>query len=310
MKILCCKSGIEFKCDHIPVYLSGGESHHPIFDMSLKQLWKLYPKWLKRELTRTDSFLLFLAYLNATELVEFRCHVWQRPNTDSIVANNMTGLYEIIGKIVTIKHPKFAVPRFVISHDTRDLENVRYWIEAWENSFEDFCNGLKGEELRSRLQRKAETLERYIKNVQLDPRRYARILAQWANEAGQFPENIAEYWEDIIVKCHTSTDIITIPKVDLEELIEYCEENVDAGSIQGHHLFQTIREGYATLTGFFSVGSPTFSILDSGDDVGQTNLQLLVQSAPIEEPKRADYPTEFAFIKARMKWKIAQGTQS
>ena len=131
MKILCSKSGIEFRCDHIPLYLTSGEVHHPIFNLPLPKLFRLYPKWQGKELTKTDSFLLFTALLNATELVEFRCHIYQRPNTDQIVASNMTALFQTIGNITTIKNPRFAVPRFVISKETRDLENVRYWIEAW-----------------------------------------------------------------------------------------------------------------------------------------------------------------------------------
>lgn len=305
MKILCSKSGIEFKCDHFQYYATQGESYHPIFNIPLPKLWKYHNKWQDGELTKTDAFLYFLALLNATELVEFRCHVYQRPDTDRIIASNMSALYQIIGKIVTIKHPKFAVPRFVISHETRDLENVRYWIEAWENSFYDFCNGLKDEDLRSRLQRKAESLERLIKNPHLDPRRYARSLAQWAAEAGAFPDNITDYWQDILIKCHTDMDIISIPEVDLDELIEHCEEFLDAGSIQGHMVFETLRQGMSTLKGFFSLGSATFSIINDGDDVAQTNLQMLIDSAPLTEPSRNQYPSDFAFLKAKMKWQLA-----
>jgi hypothetical protein len=315
-KILCSKSGIEFKVDHFPIYITTGESHHPIFDVSLKRLWKYYPKWQSRELTKTDSFLYFIALLNATELVEFRCHIWQRPDTDQIISMNMESLHSIIGKIVTIKHPKFAVPRFVVSPETRDLSNVRYWIEAWESAFDDFCNGLKDADLRSRIQRKAESLEKLIKNPALKPERYARILAQWASEAAAFPEfpitigsvemSCSSYWQDIIVKCHIDTNIISIPQKDLEELIEHCEQNIDAGSIQSHHLFTTLRNGLLTLKGFFSFGSPTFSILGVDDSVEKANMQMLIDSAPTEMPKRTDYPTEFAFMKAKMKYQLAQ----
>lgn len=310
MRILCKKSGIEFNCEHFPYYATASEIHHPIFDLPLPRLWKYHNKWQEGGLTKTDAFLYFLALLNATELVEFRCHVYQRPDTDRIVAVNMTNLYQIIGKIVTIKHPKFAVPRFVISPETRDLENVRYWIEAWEQAFEDFCNGLKDDDLRSRLQRKAEGLERLIKNPHLDPRRYARSLASWASEAGNFPDHTAEYWQEILIKCHTDMDIISIPEVDLDELIEHCEEHLDAGSIQGHMVFETLRAGMSTLKGFFSVGSPTFQMLGAEDDsVGKTNLQMLIDSAPVEEPQKHQYPTEFQYLKAKMKWQLAREAQ-
>lgn len=314
--ILCSKSGIEFKCDHFPISLTQRESYHPIFDVKLPRLWKYFPKWQAGELTETDSYLLFLAYLNATEMVEFRTACKRRPNTPQIIQANMESLFYTIGKIITIKHPKFTVPRLVISHDTADLSNVRYWIQTWEQAYLDFCDGLKNQELRSRLVRKEQGLERLIKNPSLNPKKYAHLLASWAAEAAVFPDfemkdnagnetTCSEYWQEIIIKCHTDTDIISIPEKDLAEIIEHCEENLDGGSIQAHQLFVTIRQGMETLQGFFSIGSPSFSILGESDSVGDVNLQLLIDSAPIEMPKRTDYANEFQFIRAKMKYNLA-----
>lgn len=320
-KILCSKSGITFQCEHFPIYLSQGETHHPIFDVPLKRLWKYFPKWQQGELTKTDSFLLFLSYLNSTELVEFRTHVWQRPDTDKIIASNMEYLFYTIGKIITIKHPKFSVPRFVVSNETRDLSNVHYWIKSWEESYHDFCNGLKDQELRSRLLRKESALERLIKNPALKPERYAHILADWASEAAAFPDfemrdsqgnetTLSEYWKDIIMRCYKAESIISIPEKDLSELLAHCEENLDLGTVQSYHLFNTLREGLETLQGFFSIGSATFSILGSNDDVGIENLKLMVASAPLEMPKRTEYPSDFAFLRAKMKYQLATAATS
>jgi len=314
--ILCNLSGIEFKCDHFPIHLTQGESHHPIFDVKLPRLWKYFPKWQAGELTETDSYLLFIAYLNATELVDFRVSCKRRANTSQIIQSNMESLFYTIGRIVSIKHPKFSVPRLVISPDTADLANVRYWIQTWEQSYADFCDGMKDVELRSRLVRKEQALERLIKNPALHPKKYAKLLASWAAESAVFPEfnmtdsagnetTCSEYWQEIIVKCHTDTNIISIPEKDLSELIEHCEEHLDGGSIQSHQLFVTIRQGMDTLKGFFSVGSPSFSILGDGDSVGDTNLQLLIDSAPLNPPKRTDYANEFQFIKAKMKYSLS-----
>lgn len=316
MKILCKYSGIEFNCDHFPGHLTQREYFHPIFSMTLPKLWKYFPRWQNGELTETDSYLLFIAYLNATEMVEFRTACKRRSNTAQIIQANMESLFYTIGKIVTIKHPKFTVPRLVISHDTADLSNVRYWIQTWEQSYADFLDGMKNQELHSRLMRKEQGLEKLIKNPSLNPKKYAHLLASWAAESAAFPEfdmidNIgqqttcSEYWQEIIVKCHTDVNIISIPEKDLAELIEHCEENLDGGSIQAHQLFVTIRQGMDTLKGFFSIGSPSFSILGDNDSVGDVNLQLLIDSAPLESPKRTDYANEFQFIKAKMKYNLS-----
>lgn len=314
--ILCSKSGIEFKCDHFPIHLTQHESHHPIFDVKLPRLWKYFPKWQAHELTETDSFLLFVAYLNATEMVEFRVACKRRPNTAQIIQANMEGLFHTIGRIITIKHPKFTVPRLVISSDTADLSNVRYWIQTWDQAYADFCDGLKNQELKSRLLRKEQGLERLIKNPSLNPKKYAHLLASWAAESAVFPEfmvdvngnemSCSDYWQEIIVKCHTDTNIISVPEKDLAELIEHCEEHLDGGSIQAHQLFVTVRQGMETLQGFFSIGSPSFSILNESDSVGDVNLKLLVDSAPLEMPKRTEYANEFQFIKAKMKYNLMQ----
>lgn len=319
--ILCRYSGIEFKCDHFPIHLTQGETNHPIFDVSLKRLWKYFPKWQSGELTEIDSYLLFIAYLNATEMVDFRCPVFRTPDTPRIIQSNMENLFYTIGKIITIKHPAFSIPRFVVSPDTRDLNNVRYWIQTWTDSFEDFCNGLKDVELRAQLERKAHGLEKLIKNPSLHPSKYAKLLAAWCADAADFPiftmkdpfgneTTCSEYWQELIIKCHTNTAVITIPERDLVELIDHCETNLDGGSIQAYHLFDTIRLGLDTLKGFFSIGSPTFSILNPGDDVGVSNLQLLIDSAPLMPPKRTEYANEFQFIKAKMKYSLSLQQQT
>lgn len=314
-KILCSKSGVQFNCDHFPISLTQNESHHPIFDVSLKRLWKYFPKWQNDELTEIDSYLYFLSLLHSTELVEFRTAALRHAQTDAIIASNMESLYSTIGKIVQIRNPRFVLPRFVISHDTRNLTNVRHWLEVWNSQYEDFCNGLRDQDLRSKLQKREAALERLIKNPSLKPERYSHLLAAWAAEAAQFPDfpvnvngnviTCSQYWQDIIQKCYVSHDIIQIPEADLKEVLAHCEDSIEMGSIFSHQLFTTLREGLSTLQGFFSIGSTSFSILSGNDDIGESNLQLLINDAPVTEPRRIDYPSEFAYLKAKMKYSIA-----
>lgn len=321
-KILCSISGIEFQCEHFPIALTHGESHHPIFNVPLKRLWKYFPKWQSGELTKTDSFLYFLSLLNATEMVEFRCHVHQRPDTDRIVSANMESLFYTIGKVITIRHPKFVIPRFVVSAETRDLSNVSHWIKCWNDALEEFATGLKDQELRSRLERKTNALERLIKNPALNPAKYCHLLADWASEAAAFPQfeiidpvsgnetTISEYWKHIIMLCYQKESLLSIPESDIRELLEHCETEIDLGSIQSYHLFNTLREGLETVQGFFGSSSPVFSILsdDSNEALADANLSILKSTAPSEKPKRTAYPTEFAFHKALMLWNLAKKT--
>lgn len=317
-RVLCSISGIEFQCEHFPIYLDEGTTAHPIFSVPLKRLWKFLPKWQAGELTDTDSLLLFLGILKATELVEWRCAIHRTTSTNSIVSQNMERLFSIVSKVITIKHPRFAIPRFVVSRETRDLGNVRYWLESWEDSYSSFMSGLQDQELRSKLQRKEAALEKLIKNPAIHPIKYAHILADWASEAGEFPTastlvqgipiSLADYWKSLIIKCHRDVDMISIPEADLQELLTHCEETIENGSIFSYHLFNSLRDGLDTIRGFFSIGSTTFSLVDSPsapDAIETANLENLIKSAPMREPSRSEYPTEFAYMKAKMKWSLA-----
>lgn len=317
-KILCSISGIEYQCQHFPIYLDEGTTAHPIFSVPLKRLWKYLPKWQAGELTETDSLLLFLGVLRATELVEFRCSILRTPQTNAIISQNMERLFSIVSKVITIKHPRFTIPRFVVSKETRDLSNIRYWLESWSDQYHSFMSGLVNQELRSKLQRKEAALEKLIKNPAIHPIKYAHILADWASEAGEFPSSstlvqgvatpLDEYWKSLIIKCHRDIDMISIPEADLQELLTHCEDAIENGSIFSYHLFNSLRDGLDTIRGFFSIGSTTFSLVDSPstpDAIETANLENLIQSAPHREPSRSEYPTEFAYMKAKMRWSLA-----
>lgn len=320
-KILCSHSGIQFSCDHFPVFLTQQEYHHPVFSMSLKQLWKYYPKWQNAELTDVDSYLLFLGLLNATELVDFRTAALRTEHTGSIVSQNMECLYDTIGRIAAIRNPRFVLPRFVISHETRNLSNVKHWLHVWNEQYDDYSNGLKDQDKRSKLQKREAALERLIRNPAIRPERYSHLLASWADEAGEFPQfpvttsrgvlPCNEYWQSIIQSCYNHIDIIQIPEKDLRELLDHCEDTIELGSIFSYQLFTTLREGLQAIDGFFNDrGTTSFHILGSTDNVGDSNLALLLKSAPVTEPRRMDFASEFLFLKARMKWTLAQSAAS
>src|SRR3990172_712457 len=99
MKILCSISSTEFNVEHFPGYLSSREVSHPIFYLPQKKLLSYMAKWSGSELTRTDSYLLFLAILNSTELVHFRVPIFKDNRTDSIIAQNMEKLALTVTKL-------------------------------------------------------------------------------------------------------------------------------------------------------------------------------------------------------------------
>ena len=323
--IQCAYSGITFKCEHFPVTLSHREAAHPVFLLPQHKLLSYATKWSAGELTTTDSYLLFLALMNSTELVEWRVSATYRNGlTDALVAANMEALLRIIGKINLIHHPKFVLPSFVVTKDTCTLDNVRYWIEAWHESFMDFMQGYREQTEQEKIRRREYALERMIKSTQLkNAIKYAKALASWAELAGEFPTftmlhplnkkpiTLNEYWKEIIMACIREEKIFQYPSTDVDELISHCEEHIPHGSISAASLMDLIRAGKKSQSSYlclndFDILAYKSGTVKSEDVVETTNKIAMIQSAPATEPKRSDYGSEIEFVRAKMKWKMRQ----
>lgn len=324
MRIICGKSGIEFTCEFFPGFNRTGNYHHPVFSLSPHQLLSYAGKWIAGELTQTDSYLLFVAGLDSTGLLEWRCPIKTTDATASIVAQNMNKLFNVLGKLDVIKHPSFAVPRFCISHETNNLANVKHWLECWLEAYDNFKNGYQSISLNQKIARREAALERLIKNKQRTVQSYSSLLADWAALAGAFPEfavNIdgaaltcRDYWKQLISKCSNKDALWKINAADLQELIEHCEENIDHGSIYSHTLMKYLRTAYAEITNPLGYGAPLstkFEILeDDNADVANANLQAIIANAPSVMPQEKDYPTKFLWLKAKMAYQLAQKSKS
>lgn len=322
MKILCSLSGLEFQCDHFPGTFHSREIQHPIFQLEQKRLLSYFGKWSGGELTKTDSYLLFLALLNSTELVHFRTPVWRTEQTDSIVAQNIEALGRAIIKINSVRSVEKVFPSYVISPDTRDLTNVKYWIENWLSGYDDWRAGYKSAHDSGKLIRREAALERLIKNPHKQARDYSAQLADWASIAGEFPEcivkspfsgqniTLSEYWQQLIVKSSKSEQLFSIHRPDLIELLEHCEDKVSAGSIYAYNLFKVLRDALEKQHNFLGLGDQdlgktTYTLLDSTTNVEDANIKMMIDSAPKELPRREQYLKLFDYMKAKARWDMA-----
>jgi len=325
MKILCAMSSVEFTCEHIPGSFHSGELTHPIFSLPQKRLLAMTGKWAEGGLTPTDSYLLFLALLNSTELVEWRIPVMRSPDTDSIVANNMEHLLRTVIKLPTIPSYEEVFPHYAVSTDTRYLGNVKYWIQNWHDRYNDYKAGYKSAHESAIIIRRENALARLIKSPHKKPADYAHALADWAASAGSFPTFLvtspfgsslnhqitcSDFWKEIIIRCTKDDYIFSIPDADLSELITHCEDHVDAGSIFSHALFTILRRAASRKKTFLDLGDPdihsSYRILSSQQSAESANLIALIDSAPDDKPIREHYPSQFAYMKALMRWNMAQ----
>ena len=322
MRILCSLSGIEFSVDYFPGEFFSRETHHPVFDLPQKRLLSYTGKWAAGELTTTDSYLLFLALLNSSDHIEFRTPVYRNELTDSIVANNMEFLVRTVIKLNSVANPAVAFPKFAVTVDTRYLTNVHHWIECWNDAYRDFQSGYKSAHESAKLINRENALARMIKNPHRAISDYAGQLAEWAAIAGNFPEfqmtanpgdspvSIRDYWKQIISKCARQESLYTVREADLWELMEHCQEHIPVGSIYSHALFKLLKhaaEKHKNFLGFDDQDLKTnYTLLSESTDVESANLKALIDSAPESEPKREQYPSQFQFMRAKLRWDMAR----
>lgn len=326
MKVLCSLSGLEFTCQYLSYNLHSRESYHPVFDIPQKKLIPLVMRELNTMEAKEDTpsqakvaeepYLLFLALLASTGLVEFRVPAKITSATASIVASNMEALLKIVGTINIIKTPAFVLPKFCISPETATLDNVKFWIQAWQDNYQEFIEGYKSQSEYQEIIRREKLLETYILNHTKNISSYGVSLANWAALTGSFPKfqtptiwgvmSIHDYWRKIIINLANRTNIISIPRKDIEELREHCIDNIPMGSLTSSKLVRLLNDSLNTQDNFY--GSTDFAILLDEDNTSTeaSNLQLMVKTAPTELPHPSNYPTKLSYLIAKSKWDLAQ----
>ena len=324
MKIICAYSGLEFQVQHFPGSLSNRETVHPIFQVPQQRLLGYVPtKWATGELTSTDSYLLFLALLPSTDHVEFRLPVFRTNITDALVASNMNNLFSIVGRLNSVVIPSFCPPTFVLSTETRNLNNITNWIAIWDEYYREWNAGYRSLSDEQKLIRRQLALERMINtSFSRNEKAFARILADWAESAGEFPKSptlvngayipLNEYWKQIIVKCFNAEAIFSIPKDDINELLTHCEDNIIQGNNYAYNLLKALRNGLAKQNDFLGFGeldlnsSTGYQILDADSSVEDANRLAMIQAAPAELPILSNYPSKIAYLRAKVRWEAAQ----
>lgn len=306
MLITCSYSGVEFSIPefHCLQSIPAGTHIHPVFSLDNKAIETLYTAYLNGQLSDTESYLLLIALLDRTTLMLYRHPIQPGNHYPQLTALYIERLYSISIRLQSIHHPEFAAPKVIISEENCDLINIKEWLIIWEKAYQDFRDGQVESAYRDSLQKKENALAKFIKSPQIPPEKYSHVLADWACLAANFPPEYTEYWKELIVSCYDFGKIIKAQQVHLEDLIEYCEENIDefsCGSIFSNALFNCLQEGLSSLNDFYSVG---FTHMDS-NQAEQETLIKIIESAPSCEPERHNYPSSFAYLKARMAWNSA-----
>lgn len=309
MKVHCSLSGLHYHVDHFAGSLKAGITYHPVFEVPVSRLHLIYTDYLNSQLSPEESYLLILALLKSTDLLEFQSAAKFSENSAALAVICLTRLYRITSMIQSIKVPYLSFPKLVISEETGNLACLPAWIAVWEAAYESFISGLAQDRYYDSLKRKEAALSKFINSPQIPAHKYAHVLADWASHAANFPVYIDKYWREVIIKTYRLEEIETIPQVDLEELAEHCERHIDdysLGTIYSHQLFTAISDGLDRIKsqkGYQKDKVTGFTLLDP-TKAEHAALITVIATVTQDPPKQADFATEFEYRKAAMAFKL------
>ena len=294
---------------------------HPIFALPQRSLYTLYQKHCKGQLLPVDSYLLFMAFLHSSNKIKWDHPVTVNPNdtrVKKLVANNIAQLIRVLEKSAIIRHPGFKQPGFKMTYHTADLSYIGNWIKAWEENIEFFNRTRADIRTRQSLMEIESKLSYLILSGE-KPEKFANVIANWASEAAVFPPQHDEEWKKVIRSCFNITKMFNTPLSLLKEIKEYCECNIEAGSIHFHTLSEVLKEGISRHVDYLggsslALGYTILPTLSTGSEIGDRALEqknraellTIAATAGSSPPVRSDYPTELAFIKARLAYRVAQ----
>lgn len=272
-------------------------------------------EWGRGELDSTERRLLFVALLKSTDLVDFRCPA--APPTN-IIQTYM----ELLIKCVNwkeIAEERMPLPRFAITHETRELTNVGHWLGAWNDARRDWENRGATWAFKEKLRLREKALLRLIQSPGKTTNSFAGTLSKWALEASNAPSGIREYWTSLF-HLRDNLDIYKASTTDLEELLEWMQDNLQVGSLYSfktfEHLHNIMKINKGGLTYGLGMGSDEedfdpisnsqapFTIIR--DSIETYNMEMAAALAPELEPKKEQFNSIVDYLRAKARWTLAQ----
>lgn len=326
-QVICARSGLVFECQFLPMSLKRGETSHPFFSFSRRQLLGLAGRWSNGDLSPEETYLYYLALFDSSGLIIWRHPAQFTPDTMSIIAGTMERLIRVIAKM-DVHHTHIRhLPQFTVNYDTASLLHCRYWIDAWQSTIREVIQGYKTAADIYTEQQRELAIERLIKSpYRMSNISLAKQIADWAEVAGKFPTFLTpapsgkeipcnELWKEIIRACVDDDRVIHIPVEDLEELTDHVIENIPQGTIHAHQLLTFLREAKRKKIDFTSLGfdnenlagkTTSFTIVHTQAQKTNATLQAIAAQAPSKEPLRKDFASLADFLRAKSRWTLAQ----
>lgn len=318
MEVYCQYSGISYKAELFSSKMKI-EAVHPIFYAPVKSLINRSVDWTNGRLNEKERRLLFLALLNHTGLVRFK--VTATPS-DTTIQLNMELLLKFIAWRSDIQSSAIKFPEYAINGSTKDLINIRQWLNSNFDIIQAWKTNYAKEYLRRSLATKEGALERAIKSSLRPSERLPGMLAKWSLEASNAPKELHELWTSLFKLKGIQ---VYEPQYtnDLSELLEHLETHlVDSlGTIYATQALAHVRKiVIANRNGIsFGLGMETMEELEANianpfriieESTETHNREVAISLAPAHEPKKDQYPNVVSFLRAKAAWTLAQSAKN
>tara|TARA_R110000744_G_scaffold380321_1_gene500695 strand:+ start:2900 stop:3679 length:780 start_codon:yes stop_codon:yes gene_type:complete len=226
----------------------------------------------------------------------------------------MRQLVAVLEQSRAILHPHFEQPKFRVTYDNSSLEQIPNWIKAWRKNVTNFGE-LRLDEKEYESLKKLTNKFTYLINNGTEPAVLAQTVANWASRAAEFPKDKIQLYKTTIANSFHRARMFNTPLALLKEVKEYCQSNIDVGSIHFHTLTKTLDAGIKNHIDYLggdsqSTGYTLLPSISANDKEviqrTEAELAIIVSNAPSSEPLAENYSTNLEFLRAKLAYRVAQ----
>jgi hypothetical protein len=276
-----------------------------------------------------EKRLYYLAILNTSELVDFRCPA--QPNAWIMEAT----FFELATLVQWIDYAKYQqasrgdkgkikFPRYAIDRENRELKNIGIWLGEIRDIRNLFIKKSEDEDLKKELIAKAADIEREWKRASVFGQAFTPLLAKWALEMAGVEEGMYDIWKEMLLT--PLEDAWTLNKKDLEELLDHFQAELPINNDSVNIVLKQIKllmgknsEGYEESWVFvepdeeLAAARKALAMKDGNEQAAQqvegdehpapmNNNDVIIDIGP--EPLRHQFSKSWEYTRAKAKYEM------
>lgn len=297
---------------------------HPIFAADSNTIKALVGKYKKGTLTPTENYLLFLAIANNSKLI-----TWHHPldisrrtpdsdYTQRIIANKLLKLIKYLAQSEKLAATKsdFSQPQLIIRLGSNNLRDIANYITVLKDNINEYLHFKQDMALTEQINKTENALTLAIKSS-AHTSDYTDLIANWARVAAGFPADKVIAYKAVIINSFNEAKMFNTPLELIKEVKDYCENNIEAGSIHFHELTKALNAAIINHEDYLGASFNTTYTLESLDGIEDSSapiknkemlslLTSLKAKAPTTEPIRSNYANLADYIKAKLAYSLSK----